>query len=133
MSILHDVVRAVDTYTKSTHGEVRRARTDEATRKSVLDRWQAARSRIGTVTTPTGITLPRLALPELDDPGEIARWLHEQGLPGEFPFVNSIYPEMYLDAVDEAGGAPAPGAPMPTDGNGAPSKRARARRGVVAS
>src|SRR3954468_8561077 len=128
MSVLHDIVRAVDSYTKSVDREVKRARCDDAARRTLLDRWQQAKSRITNVTTPTGINLPRLALPDIDDPGEIARYLHEQGLPGEFPFVNSIYREMYLDAVDEAGGAPAPGAPMPTDGNGAPSKRARARR-----
>jgi methylmalonyl-CoA mutase cobalamin-binding domain/chain len=118
MSVLHDVVRAVDSYTRSVDVEVKRARAGDASRKAVLDRWQRAKSRIASVTTPTGITLPRLALPDTDDPGEIARYFHEQGLPGEFPFVNSIYPEMYLDAVDEAGAAPAPGAPTPTNGNG---------------
>src|SRR5689334_3329690 len=106
MSVLHDVVRAVDSYTKSVDREVKGGRPADAARKAVLDRPQHATSRTATVPTPTGITLPRLALPDIDDAGEIARYLHEQGLPGEFPFVNSIYREMYLDAVDEAGAAP---------------------------
>src|SRR5689334_12413120 len=116
MSVLHDVIRAAESYAKSVDREVQRARTDPAARKAVLERWNQVRSRIGTVTTPTGIQLPRLALPDLDEPGDITRWLHEQGLPGEFPFVNSIYREMYLEPVAEAGGAPAPGAPAPSNG-----------------
>ena len=45
--------------------------------------------------------LPRLALPEIDEPGEIARYLFDEGLPGEFPFLNGAYREMYLEPVRE--------------------------------
>jgi len=48
------------------------------------------------------LRLPRLALPELDEPGEIARFLHEEGLPGEFPFVTAAYPEQYLEPARTA-------------------------------
>ena len=51
--------------------------------------------------TPTGLPLPRLALPEIDEPGEIARYLFGEGLPGEFPFLNGAYREMYLEPVRE--------------------------------
>ncbi len=43
--------------------------------------------------------MPRLALPEIDDPGEIARYLFGEGLPGEFPFLNGAYREMYLEPL----------------------------------
>jgi methylmalonyl-CoA mutase len=45
--------------------------------------------------------LPRLALPEIDEPGEIARYLFAEGLPGEFPFLNGAYREMYLEPIRE--------------------------------
>ena len=36
-------------------------------------------------------------MPQTDEPGEIARWIFGEGLPGEFPFVNGAYPELYLE------------------------------------
>ncbi len=45
------------------------------------------------------------ALPVLDEPGQIARYLHGEGLPGEFPFVSAAYPEMYLESEGETGAA----------------------------
>src|SRR5204862_52652 len=51
--------------------------------------------------TPTGLPLPRLALPEIDEPGEIARFIFSEGLPGEFPYLNATYREMYLEPVRE--------------------------------
>ena len=65
-----------------------------------MARWQAARGGLGTVTIPTALKLPRLALPLTDDPGEVARYLYGEGLPGEFPFVNAAYREMYLENAD---------------------------------
>ena len=56
------------------------------------------------VETPTGLKLPRLALPQTDEPGEIARFLFGEGLPGEFPFVNAAYREMYLAEEPKAEG-----------------------------
>src|SRR5919204_3583723 len=50
---------------------------------------------------PTWLPLPRLALPEIDEPGEIARYLFGEGLPGEFPFLNGAYREMYLEPIRE--------------------------------
>src|SRR5215831_8624253 len=96
MGMLNNVSRACETYDRFVESEVSRARRDSNIGRKFLRRWRDLRAKIPAVSTPTGIALPRLALPEIDDPGEIARYLLGQGLPGEFPFVNSAYREMYL-------------------------------------
>ncbi len=100
---LGQVANALDTYRQFVAEQIRRARTEPEFAAQLSARWQAALDRVGTTTTPTGLTLPRLALPELDEPGAIARYLYEEGLPGEFPFLNAAYNEMYL-APDAAPG-----------------------------
>jgi len=97
MSVLAQVTKAVEAYQRFVEDTMQKARTDAAFGKQLLRRWQAARARIPVVTTPTGLKLPRLALPQTTEPGEIARSLYGEGLPGEFPFLNSAYPEMYLE------------------------------------
>lgn len=99
MSILANIADAVDGYGRFVEQQVARARNEAPFREQVLQRWQAARATAATVTTPTGLKLPRLALPHSDEPGEIARYLFGEGLPGEFPFVNAVYPEMYLEGA----------------------------------
>ncbi len=101
MSTLKEIHRALTTHNLSVEHKVRRARIDTELQKELLAHWEAIRSRIGTVTTPTGLKLPRLALPQTDEPGEIARYLYGEGLPGEFPFVNGVYPEMYREGSEE--------------------------------
>jgi methylmalonyl-CoA mutase len=96
MNALAQITQAIEGYDRFVEQQVARARNDSPFRDQLGRRWQEARSRIGTVTTPTGLKLPRLALPQTDEPGEVARFLYEEGLPGEFPFVNGAYPEMYL-------------------------------------
>jgi methylmalonyl-CoA mutase len=44
------------------------------------------------VTTPNGLRLPRVALPDPADRAESLRFLLEEGLPGRFPFATGIYP-----------------------------------------
>lgn len=100
MSILAKIVKAVEAYDRFVDREVRRARTDRRFAASLQRRWTSIRAKIATTTTPTGLSLPRLALPATDVPEDIARFLLEQGLPGEFPYVNSAYAEMYLDRGD---------------------------------
>jgi len=102
MSILVDVSNAVEALNHFVEDQVARARGDPEFRDQILQRWQAVRAGVGTVLTPTGLKLPRLALPQTDEPGEIARYLHGEGLPGEFPFVNAVYPEMYLEDGEPA-------------------------------
>ncbi|PYJ97490.1 MAG: methylmalonyl-CoA mutase, partial [Verrucomicrobia bacterium] len=76
--------------------QVSQARSGSQFGEQLMARWQAARGGLGTVTIPTALKLPRLALPLTDEPGEVARYLYGEGLPGEFPFVNAAYREMYL-------------------------------------
>ena len=101
MSILADVADAIGAYNRVVDEHVQRARTDPAFRKKLMRRWRAIRDSIESVATPTGLKLPRLALPVADDPGEIARYLYGEGLPGNFPFVNAAYSRMYQDAGEE--------------------------------
>ena len=97
MSVLTQITNAVEAHGRFIEQQVARARADARFRSEILQRWQKVRAGMAAVTTPTGLKLPRLALPQTDEPGEIARYLHGEGLPGEFPFVNAAYPEMYLE------------------------------------
>src|SRR5512139_3458779 len=97
MSVLTQITDAVEAHGRFVEQQVGRARTDARFRKEILRGWQKVRAGTAIVTTPTGLKLPRLALPLTDEPGEIARFLHGEGLPGKFPFVNAAYPEMYLE------------------------------------
>src|ERR1019366_1745613 len=97
MSHLGKVVDAVDAYNGFVAGEVARARSDAAYGAQLRERWAALRAGVEHTSSPTGTRLPRLALPERGEPGAIAGYLLAQGLPGEFPYANGAYPEMYLD------------------------------------
>jgi methylmalonyl-CoA mutase cobalamin-binding domain/chain len=101
MSKLGQVVEAVERHGKFVLNEVKRARSDEKFGREMTDRWNKIKSEIPTSKAPTGLRLPRLALPEIDEPGEIARYLLGDGLPGEFPFLNGAYREMYLEPLQE--------------------------------
>ncbi|PYJ02639.1 MAG: hypothetical protein DME25_15575, partial [Verrucomicrobia bacterium] len=97
MNVLAQVTQAVAAHCRFVEQQVALARRDPEFRGQILQRWQAIGAGIATVTTPTGLQIPRWALPATEDPGEIARYLYGEGLPGEFPFVNAAYPEMYLE------------------------------------
>jgi methylmalonyl-CoA mutase cobalamin-binding domain/chain len=101
MSKLGRVIEAVEKYNQHVLDEVNRARTDKKFGKQLLDRWDEIKRSIKIGKAPTGLELPRLALPEIDEPGEIARYLLGDGLPGEFPFLNGAYKEMYLEPLQE--------------------------------
>src|SRR3954462_9398218 len=100
MGLLAQISNAVDDYNRFVAQQVERASTDAKFRSQLLRDWKAALVQIGTTTTPTGLTLPRLAVPQSTQPGEIARYLYGEGFPGQFPFVNAAYREMYLAAGD---------------------------------
>src|ERR1051326_3953282 len=107
MNALGQIVEAVEKHRRFVEREADRARREAAFGRELLKRWKVARERAGTVATPTGLELPGLALPDTDEPGEVARYLLGEGLPGEFPFVNAAYPQMYLSDSDaENGKAP---------------------------
>jgi len=96
VSVLAQVTKAVEGFNRFVEQQVSQARSDSQFGEQLMARWQAARGGLGTVTIPTALKLPRLALPLTDEPGEVARYLYGEGLPGEFPFVNAAYREMYL-------------------------------------
>src|SRR5215472_12657844 len=104
MSVLGQVAEAVQRHRRFVEQEAERARREPAFRRELLKRWRAVHERVGEITTLTGLKLPRLAVPETEEPGEIARYLLGEGLPGEFPFVNAAYREMYLadGGIDQA-------------------------------
>jgi len=97
MTSLGQIVSAVQNYRRSGPIQVQKARADREFGERVLQRWRAAKAKIGSTVTPTGLRLPRLALPDLDEAGEIARFLWDEGLPGEFPFLTAAYAEQYLE------------------------------------
>ncbi len=99
MSKLGNVVEAVDKYNKFVEDEVKRARTDKKFGQQMVDRWDEIKAKIPVGSAPTGLKLPRLALPEIDEAGDITRYLLGDGLPGEFPFLNGAYREMYLEPL----------------------------------
>lgn len=104
MSKLGQVVEAVENYNRFVLDEVKRARSDEKFGQEMVDRWNDVKAKTPIGTAPTGLKLPRLALPEIDEAGEITRYLLGEGLPGEFPFTNGAYREMYLEPLREAEG-----------------------------
>ena len=97
MPFLGQVIVAIEKYRQSVMDQVQKARTDPDFGEQVLERWREVKAKIGVTTTPTGLRLPRLALPDLDEAGEIARFLWDEGLPGEFPYLTAAYAEQYLE------------------------------------
>src|SRR3984957_7030672 len=98
--ILGQIVGAVENYRRSGLEEVQKARADREFGERILQRWREVKDKIGTTVTPTGLRLPRLALPDLDEVGEIARFMWDEGLPGEFPFLTAAYAEQYLESAE---------------------------------
>ena len=63
MSKLGQVVEAVENYNQFVLDEVKRARKDEEFGQQMVDRWNEVKAKIPMGTAPTGLKLPRLALP----------------------------------------------------------------------
>ena len=101
MSKLGAVVEAVEKHEKFVLEQVQRARTDQKFGREMTERWNKLKAEIPVGRAPTGLPLPRLALPEIDEAGAIARYLFGDGLPGEFPYLNGAYREMYLEPLEE--------------------------------
>jgi methylmalonyl-CoA mutase len=97
MSSLGQIADAIDGYNAHIAAEVARARRDEAFATELRSRMATARAAVESTRSPTGTTLPRVALPLTDEPGAIAQYLLSEGLPGEFPFATAAYREMYLE------------------------------------
>src|SRR5207244_4056919 len=73
MAELAEFVAAVERYNDHVTEEVRRARSDVRFGEELRAEWKALRGSVGVTRTPTGIELPRVALPETDGAGEVAR------------------------------------------------------------
>ena len=101
MSKLGQVIESVEKYNQFVLDQVKRARTDKKFGSDLFGRWNDLKAKVPVTRAPTGLELPRLALPEIDEPGEIARYLFGEGFPGEFPFLNGAYREMYLEPLHE--------------------------------
>src|SRR5260370_8302362 len=99
MSKLGQVVEAVEKYNQFVLDQVKRARSDEKFARELINRWNETKAKTPVTQTPTRLPLPRLALPEIDEPAEIARYLFGEGLPGEFPFLNGPYLEMIFEPM----------------------------------
>jgi methylmalonyl-CoA mutase len=102
MTSLGQVIFAVENYRRFVSEQVLKARTYAEFGEKVLQKWREEKAKIGVTVTPTGLKLPRLALPDVDEPGEIARFLCAEGLPGEFPFLTAAYREQYLEPAATA-------------------------------
>src|ERR1044072_5218212 len=101
MSKLGQVVESVENYNKFVLDQVKRARSDQKFGRDLLGRWNDTKAKIPVTRTPTGGPLPRLALPEIDEAGEIARYLLGEGSPAEFPLLHGAYGEMYWEPIRE--------------------------------
>jgi len=106
MSQLGKIADSVDTYNAFVRSEVARARSDAAYATDLRARWEKIRAGVDHTTSPTGTKIPRLALPDTDEPGAIADYLLGQGLPGQFPYATAAYREMYLDRDSDTGEEP---------------------------
>ncbi len=102
MSELTKIIEGVRKFNKDVETKVSEVRADPQQSKEILEQWESIQEKVPTVTTPTGLQLPRLPLPVIDEPGAIARYLHGEGLPGQFPFLSSAYAEMYLDPLEDS-------------------------------
>jgi len=71
MSKLGAVVEAVEKHGSFVLEQVKRARSDEKFAQAVTERWNKVKAEIPIAKAPTGLPLPRLALPEIDEPGEL--------------------------------------------------------------
>lgn len=109
MSALSDIADAVERHENFVDQQAARARNNPHFRDELLRRWNRILKKLGTVSTPTGLRLPRVALPRTDEPGELARFLFGEGPPGEFPFVNGAYRELYLNGRNSAKAKEPPG------------------------
>jgi methylmalonyl-CoA mutase len=97
MGSLAQISDACESFDRSVEQQVREVRADPEKGRAVMEKWREIQSRVTYTRTPTGIRLPRLALPELDEPGAVVRYLVGEGLPGEFPYTSAAYREMYLE------------------------------------
>src|SRR4051794_4827033 len=101
MSLLARLAGSVEAHNRYVEQQIRKARGDKKFARSLMRAWNLIHKSVENTTTPTGLELPALALPQTDEPAEVARYLFGEGPPGQFPFVNAAYPRMYQREVEE--------------------------------
>ena len=74
MSQLGKIADSVDQYNRFVSAEVARARSDRKFADELRARWAALRASVAMTRSPTGTPLPRLALPDTDEPGHMAKF-----------------------------------------------------------
>lgn len=65
--------------------------------KKLLSSWQKRWEKVtkkegATVKSFNSLIVPKVGLPDARDPLEVMRFLLEEGLPGDFPYVNGVFP-----------------------------------------
>ncbi|WP_438480239.1 methylmalonyl-CoA mutase family protein [Oleiharenicola lentus] len=106
MSQLGKISDSIDAYNAHVAAESARARTDAKFAAELRAKFAQLRAAVETTQSPTGTPLPRVALPDTDEPGAIAEYLLGQGAPGQFPYATAAYREMYLDKDTATGEEP---------------------------
>ena len=100
MSKLGQVVESVENYNKFVLDQVKRARTDQKFGRDLLGRWNDMKAKIPVTRTPTGLPLPRLALPEIDEPARSRVTFLVKVCRVSF-LISTPYREMYLEPIRE--------------------------------
>ncbi|MBL8993546.1 MAG: acyl-CoA mutase large subunit family protein [Spirochaetia bacterium] len=95
MSSLKEIIHANEAYTASVEKRVSDAKEDRSLQERLRKEWEK-RVAIPNRKLLTGFEVPLLALPDMDHPAQIARFLGEWGMPGEFPYGLSIYPTAFV-------------------------------------
>jgi isobutyryl-CoA mutase len=98
---LAEIAEKVRSYDSFVSAEIRKIRREpdaleelDPASAALLRDWRGKWEEfsIASAQTPNGLTLPRVALPDPEDRPESLRFLLEEGLPGEFPYLTGIYP-----------------------------------------
>lgn len=84
MSKLGAVVESVEKHEKFVLEQVKRARSDTKFGREMTERWNKIKGGIPIGRAPTGLPLPRLALPEIDEPGRLRVIFLATAYPGNF-------------------------------------------------
>jgi len=80
--------------------QVKRARSDEKFAQVVTERWDKVKAEIPIAKAPTGLPYHASRYPDRRT-GRNRALSFGDGLPGEFPYLNGAYREMYLEPLRE--------------------------------
>ncbi len=95
MSSLTNIIEANKAYAESVEKNVVAVKKDPALQDKLQKEWEK-RPAPTLRKLLTGLEVPVAALPQIDHPVQIARYLGEWGMPGEFPYGLSIYQTAFV-------------------------------------